>query len=119
MTVTALRPTDDAPSLDALAADPGRVTELALPECTALVMRLTPLLVALGARLVETAKPAPGLEPPLDVKTAAPLLGLSADLLARKARTDEAFKALRFDNGTDRLLFDPGKVAAFRRRRTG
>lgn len=119
MPVTPLRATDAAPTLDQIALDPWRVNELAPGDCVGLVVRCAGILATLGARLTETAKPAAPLQPPLDVKAAAPLLGLSADVLARKAKTDPAYQALRFDNGTDRLLFDLAKIEAFRRRRTG
>lgn len=117
MTVTALRPTDAPPTLEQLAAEPARVGELALPECTALVVRVAGLLAVLGTRLVETTRT--GLQPPLDLQAAAVLLGMHPETLRRQAKTDAAVKACVFDNGTDRLLFDLAKIEAFRRRRTG
>lgn len=118
MTLTALRPAD-APTLDDLARDPARVHDLAAPACVALVVQLGGLLGALGARIAGALEPAPTLGPPLDVKTAAPLLGLSPGELRRKLRADPAYRALRFDNGTDKILLDPVTVERFRRRRTG
>lgn len=119
MSVTPLRATTAPPTLDELAAHPARVIEVPPAECVGLLVQCAAIVTVLGARLTETVKPAPALQPPLDVKTAAPLLGLSADVLARKAKTDPAYQALVYDNGTRLLLFDLAKIEAFRRRRTG
>lgn len=119
MPVHPLRTHDAQPTLPELVEDPARVRELDLPACTGLVVQLAGLIAALGARQVEAAKPAPELRPPLDVKTAAPLLGMSADTLARRAKSDPAYRALTFDAGTDRLLFDLDAIEKFRKRRLG
>lgn len=117
--VALTRMTSTVATLDALVADPSRVADLSLAESAALVMKLAGLLAAVGARVAEAAKPAPALQAPLTLDEAGPLLGMQPDTLRRRAKTDPAYRALVFDNGTDRLLFDAEKVAAFRRRRTG
>jgi hypothetical protein len=120
MPVALARPSTEPPTLEDLANAPARVAELEPGACAAMAVRCAAVLAALGARLNETAaKPVYALQPPMDLDTAAPLLGMSADTLRRRMKHDPAFRALVFDNGTDRLLFDPGKVEAFRRRRTG
>lgn len=119
MPVARLHAADPPPTLDTLAEQPALVTALGPADCAAMVLRCATVLVALAARLTETAKPAPTLQPPVDAKVAAPLLGLHPDTLRSLARKDPAYQALRFDNGTDKLLFDLAKVEAFRKRRTG
>jgi len=59
------------------------------------------------------------LRPLLNVRDAAPLLGMAAATLKRRAKSDPAIKALTVDNGTRLLQFDAEKVRRFRERRAG
>jgi hypothetical protein len=113
-----------APTLDDLAREPARAATLTAAECPAYLATLAAITAAIAARLAEvggrpTEAPPAGLRALLGVNDAAPLLGVSPFTLRRLARADDDYRALVFHNGTDRLLFDPAKVEAFRRRRTG
>lgn len=106
-------------TLEVLAEDPRRVAELAPAECAAMTVRCAALLAVLGVRLQEIATAPTALIPPLDLAAAAPLFGMKPETLRLAAKKDPGVRACVFNNGTDRLLFDAEKVAAFRRRRTG
>jgi hypothetical protein len=73
-----------APTLDTLAEDPGRVADLTLADVAAMLVRCAGTMAVLSVRLAEAAKPAPTLHPPLDLETAAPLLGMVPDTLRRR-----------------------------------
>ena len=106
-------------TLDELADDPSRVSELSRHNALTMMIRISGLVVALSARVTETTEGARSLDPPLTLEEAAPILGMTADTLRRKTKSDPVFRAMVFDNSTDRILFDAERIAAFRRRRTG
>lgn len=101
-------------SLALVAKHPEALEDLSILELAALVMQAS-ARIAVKASEAQTA----ALVPPLTLAEAAPLLGMQIDTLRRRAKSDPAYRALRFDNGTDRFLFDAAKIARFRERRTG
>lgn len=104
------------PALRLLAAQPETLDDLSLPELAAILVAVSARLAQKGA---ESRQPAPGLAPLLTLAEAAPLLGMSAHTLRRAAKKDAAIRAMTVDTGTDRVVFDPLKIARFRERRAG
>ena len=99
--------------LHLVAERPDALDELSVPELAAII-------AAASAKVLEkSAGERATLRPLLTLAEAAPLLGMNEDTLRKRARKDPAIRALTVDNGTTKVMFDVGKIEAFRKRRAG
>jgi hypothetical protein len=99
--------------MDALIADPTLADEWGDAERDRVVVTLTALAATIAGRSVlrrsVAALPQQAL---LNVKQAAPRLGISPSTLYKRVQ-QEPYKSLRVFTGSDRVMFSPAKLARF------
>jgi hypothetical protein len=103
------------PTLAEVAADPRLIERLPAPVCGALASQAAALIVQLAARVV--ASPASGSVADdgalIELAEAARRLGMKPATLRKLVQRDPFVRALTVNNGTDRLVFDPRRIADF------